>query len=73
MSTASACRFDITLAEPRVSDEARAQKMKGLSFGKIFSEHMVVIPYREGEGWGTAQLKPFGPLSLSPAARRGVF
>ena len=68
MSTASACRFDITLAEPRVSDEARAQKMKGLSFGKIFSEHMVVIPYREGEGWGTAQLKPFCPLSLSPAA-----
>lgn len=68
MSTASACRFDITLANPRVPDEVRAQKMQGLSFGKVFSEHMVVIPYREGEGWGTGQLKPFGPLSLSPAA-----
>lgn len=68
MSTASARRFDITLADPRVPDEVRAQKMQGLSFGKVFSEHMVLIPYREGEGWGTGQLKPFGPLSLSPAA-----
>ncbi len=68
MSTTSTPRFDVTLADPRVPDEVRAQKMQGLSFGKVFSEHMVVIPYREGEGWGTPQLKPFGPLSLSPAA-----
>ncbi len=60
-------RFHITLADPRVSDAVRAERMKDLSFGKAFSEHMVVIPYSEGV-WGKGELKPYGPLALDPAA-----
>ncbi|MGH8877136.1 MAG: branched-chain amino acid aminotransferase, partial [Stackebrandtia sp.] len=29
--------------------------------------HMVTIRYTEGTGWHSAQVEPFGPLSLSPA------
>lgn len=61
-------RFSIQLAEPRLPAEQRAQKMQGLGFGKVFSEHMVIVPFREGEGWLQGELKPFGPLTISPAA-----
>ncbi len=61
-------RFDIHLAPTRISAEARNEKLQGLSFGKVFSEHMVVVPFREGEGWLKGELKPFGPLTVSPAA-----
>ncbi|HET8715552.1 MAG TPA: branched-chain amino acid aminotransferase [Holophagaceae bacterium] len=54
-------------AQP-MSDAERAERMKNPGFGKVFTEHMVVIPYKEGEGWGRGELKPYGPLQLDPAA-----
>lgn len=60
--------FDIHLLSSRVPDEERQRRMVAPGFGKTFSEHMIVIPYREGEGWLRGQLKPFGPISMSPAA-----
>ena len=64
----SPLHLDIHLANPRKSAEERAQLMQNLGFGKVFSEHMVVVPYKEGEGWLKGELKPYGNLSLSPAA-----
>jgi len=66
--TTSATHLDVQLASPRVSPEERAKRMENLAFGKIFSEHMVVIPYTEGQGWGRGTLKPYGPVVLDPAA-----
>ena len=60
--------FDIHLADPRLPAAERAAKMQNLGFGKVHSDHMVVVPYREGEGWLKGELKPYGPISLSPAA-----
>ena len=37
-----------------------------LAFGKVFSDHMVEIDYRDG-AWQTPQIKPYGPISLMPA------
>jgi len=54
------------IASP-LSDDARAERMSHLGFGQVFSEHMVVIPYEEGKGWGRGELKAYGPLSLDPA------
>lgn len=39
-----------------------------LGFGKIFTDHMFVMNYDEGEGWHDARIVPFGPIELSPAA-----
>ena len=41
--------------------EARAKLMEKLSFGKVFSDHMAIIPYREGSGWGAGEIKAYAP------------
>ena len=38
-----------------------------LGFGRLFTDHMLTIEYRRGEGWRNAQIRPFENLSLSPA------
>jgi len=61
--------FDVQLANPRMSAEERAAKMQHLGFGKLFTDHMIVIPYHEASGgWGRGALKPYGPITLDPAA-----
>ncbi len=37
-----------------------------LPFGHIFSDHMFVADYADGE-WKNFQIMPYGELSLSPA------
>jgi branched-chain amino acid aminotransferase len=39
-----------------------------LKFGRIFTDHMFLLDYKEGAGWQNPRIVPFGPLSLSPAA-----
>ncbi|MDR0983482.1 MAG: branched-chain amino acid aminotransferase [Ruminococcus sp.] len=39
-----------------------------LGFGKLFTDHMLVIDYEKGKGWYNAEIVPFGNLSLSPAS-----
>ena len=39
-----------------------------LGFGKIFTDHMFVMNYTEGQGWHDARIVPFQNISLSPAA-----
>ena len=50
------------------SAEERAQRMTNPGFGRIFTDHMVVVPYKEGEGWGKGVLKAYGPIEMDPAA-----
>ncbi len=45
----------------------RAKLMKDLGFGRVFTEHMVTIRYRAGDGWGTGLLSPYAPIPLDPA------
>ena len=37
-----------------------------LPFGKYFTDHMLEVDYADGE-WGQVSIRPFQPLSLSPA------
>lgn len=39
-----------------------------LGFGSIFTDHMFLMNYDEGEGWNNPRIVPYGPLSLDPAA-----
>jgi len=54
-------------AHPATAEE-RAVRMTNPGFGRIFTDHMVVVPYKEGEGWGKGVLKAYGPLEMDPAA-----
>jgi branched-chain amino acid aminotransferase len=55
----------VTKANPlkaKPTDESK------LGFGKIFSDHMLMIDYTEGQGWHDARVVPYGKLSLDPAS-----
>lgn len=37
-----------------------------LQFGRLFSDHMFIADYRDGE-WGNLKIQPYGNIDLSPA------
>ena len=37
-----------------------------LTFGKMFSDHMFVVDYKDNQ-WNDAQILPYGPVPMSPA------
>ena len=39
-----------------------------LGFGHIFTDHMFIMNYDEGQGWHDARIEPFHNITLSPAA-----
>lgn len=48
------------------------------SFGKIFTDHMFVMDYKEGQGWHDARIVPYGSFAIDPAANvlhygQGIF
>lgn len=43
--------------------------MKNLKFGHNFSDHMLVVPWKNGEGWGHPVIKPLENFSLHPACK----
>ncbi|MES2699938.1 MAG: branched-chain amino acid aminotransferase [Pseudomonadota bacterium] len=58
-----------TLPHPApASDAVRAEAIAAPGFGKVFTDHMVVIDWDEGLGWHNAVLGPRGPIPLDPAA-----
>ena len=51
-----------TAPKAKPADESK------LGFGKIFTDHMFVMDYDEGQGWHDPRIVPYGPLSLEPSA-----
>ena len=45
----------------------RAALVADPQFGRVFTDHMVSVRYKEGQGWHDARLMPRGPLTLDPA------
>ena len=39
-----------------------------LGFGKVFSDHMFLMNYDEGQGWHDPRVVPYGPIELMPCA-----
>jgi len=48
--------------------EARTAILANPGFGAAFSDHMVSVHYDEGQGWHSAEVLPYGPIPLDPAA-----
>ena len=59
--------LDIKITRTETPKEKPAKGQK-LGFGKIFTDHMFVMNYTEGQGWHDARVVPFQNISLSPAA-----
>ena len=60
--------IDFRPAAKALPAEERAERMQNLGFGRYFTEHMVVLSYREGEGWARGVLQPYRAIQLDPAA-----
>ena len=50
------------VAQSRIADAKR----EDLPFGKIFSDHMLVAEYRDGQ-WKEPAIMPFGKIEISPS------
>jgi branched-chain amino acid aminotransferase len=46
----------------------RAAILANPGFGTAFSDHMVSVRHDEGQGWHSAEVLPYGPIALDPAA-----
>lgn len=53
---------------PTPADERSKVLASPLGFGQTFTDHMIAIPFREGEGWLAGMLKPYERIELDPAA-----
>ena len=51
-----------TCPKAKPTDESK------LGFGKIFTDHMFLMDYTEGQGWHDARIVPFGMIPLHPAS-----
>ena len=49
------------------NDADRTAKIAAGGFGKYYTDNMVIAEWSESTGWGDAQLRAYGPLSIDPA------
>ncbi len=71
-------RINISLMNSSATQKLAIQKIESskigqvdfsnLTFGSTFSDHMFECDYKDGE-WQNPTIKPYGPLSISPAAK----
>ena len=46
----------------------RAKRVDEPGFGKYYTDNMVIAQWSEATGWADANLQPYGPITLDPAA-----
>jgi branched-chain amino acid aminotransferase len=56
-----------TLNEAAVSAERLAEILANPGFGVHFTDHMFTVEWTPTEGWHSARVTPYGPLTLDPA------
>lgn len=59
--------FSITPHPAPVAAEERAKLIADPGFGTLFTDHMAMIAYREGEGWHDPKILARGPIPMDPA------
>jgi len=60
--------FGITQNLAPAGPERMAEIFAAPGFGKFFTDHMVSITWSEGVGWHDAEVVPYGPIAMDPAA-----
>ena len=59
--------LDIKITKTAAPKAKPADESK-LGFGKVFTDHMFIMDYDEGQGWHDPRIVPYGPLTLDPSA-----
>ena len=50
--------------ERTTAPKAKPTDETKLGFGKIFTDHMFIMNYDEGEGWHNPRIVPYAPIAL---------
>ena len=50
------------------SSKIKSVDFENLTFGNIFTDHMMVCDYENGE-WQQPKIRPYGPIELEPSAK----
>ncbi|MCL3776799.1 MULTISPECIES: branched-chain amino acid aminotransferase [unclassified Actinomyces] len=61
-------RYELQRNPRCATDAERAQALRDLHFGAVFTDHMAHARWTRGEGWSDHRVMPYGDLALSPAA-----
>ncbi len=67
MATEQKLSFAVRQHPGPVAAATRDELLANPGFGKIFTDHMVVIRYSTARGWHDAEVKPRGPIEIDPA------
>lgn len=54
--------------ERTTAPKQKPQDESKLGFGHVFTDHMFIMDYDEGQGWHDARIVPYAPLVLDPSA-----
>ncbi|OHV07729.1 branched chain amino acid aminotransferase [Kushneria phosphatilytica] len=60
--------FDIRPTTQATEANVRAEILANPGFGRYFTDHMVHVRWTKNDGWHSGELRPYGPLTLDPAA-----
>lgn len=52
---------------PTEKMKAKIADQSELGFGKYFTDRMLVVEWKAGQGWCDARIEPYGPFSLDPS------
>jgi branched-chain amino acid aminotransferase len=67
MEDAATLDFEFEAHASPVPADERAEKLANPGFGKVLTDHMVVIDYADGRGWHDARVVPHAPFLVNPA------
>ncbi|HEY1974069.1 MAG TPA: branched-chain amino acid aminotransferase, partial [Pseudonocardia sp.] len=68
MSTTPSLPFTHTPNPAPAPAQRRAAILAEPGFGRYFTDHMVTVRWTVDQGWHDASVRPYGPLTLDPAA-----
>jgi branched-chain amino acid aminotransferase len=68
MSTDSSLTFAFEQNASPMPLSERQALLENPGFGRVFTDHMVTIRYKEGQGWHDARVHPRRPLQMDPAS-----
>jgi branched-chain amino acid aminotransferase len=60
--------FKIARNPHPMAEADRLKAFEALGFGTLFCDHMAVVRWREGEGWGAGEIVARAPFQMDPAS-----
>jgi branched-chain amino acid aminotransferase len=68
MSEGERLDFEVRPNATPVSQQERAALLVDPGFGRVFTDHMVVVKYADSKGWYDARVEARAPIPMDPAA-----